>query len=427
MTPAPPPERRPGHWWRRHDTLALRLFLLMLLTLVLSHLAAFVLSVPLMTPGGGPALERLSQLPTLTSLPPGTPFGRSAGVPRSTGATAGPPDGTPGGPPRGAPPALPAGAPPDGPPGSSTAAPTGMPPVASPGSADGPPPLPASVLWLDYAIRLVVIAIGAVLGARWLATPMRRLSRAAGTLGQGLRQGRRPPQIDERRGSAEVREAALVFNHMAERLAEQFDARSLHMAAISHDLRTPLTRLRMRLESFDSPQAIADIHEMNALIDDSLAVLREQRDDVPAEAIDLAALVQALADDLADQGLDVTVAALPAARVRAHPVALRRVIGNLLANALRYGLRARIGLRPVGARIELWVDDDGPGIPPEQIEQAFRPWRRLGSGDAARARPAGHGLGLAIARDLAERDGATLTLANRAEGGLRASLDLPAA
>ncbi|HSN34262.1 MAG TPA: ATP-binding protein [Ideonella sp.] len=398
------PEAAPLGWWRRHDTLALRLFLLMWVTLVLSHLAAFLLAVPLMTPGGAPPGDRLAQMPTLPSLPPGSLLGANNAAP------GGPPPGTP----------------PDGPPGAPPNTPSNAPqgPGAPMVVAAGPPALPASVLWVDYAIRLVVIALGAALGARWLAAPMKRLSRAAGTLAHGLPQGQRPPRLDEGHGSAEMREAAGVFNHMAERLAEQFDARSLHMAAISHDLRTPLTRLRMRLESLDAPEAVADIHEMNALIDSSLAVLREQRDGVPAEPIDVAALLQAMVDDLADQGQDVTADALPPARVRAHPAALRRVIGNLLGNALRYGRCARVGLRPAGPRVELWIDDDGPGIPPEQIEQAFQPWRQLGTPGA---RPAGHGLGLAIARDLAERDGATLTLANRPGGGLRARLDLRAA
>jgi protein-histidine pros-kinase len=370
----------PVGWWRRHDTLSLRLFLLMWVTLVLSHLAAFALSVPSMTPGG-PTGARLRQMPTLTSLPPGSLLGADNGKP---------------------------GAAPGAPPGA----------VAL---SAGPPALPTSALWLDYAIRFVVIALGAALGARWLAGPMRRLSNAASTLAHGLPQGQRPPRLVEGHGSAEMREAASVFNHMADRLAEQFDARSLHMAAISHDLRTPLTRLRMRLEAFDAPDAVADIHEMNALIDSSLAVLREQRDDVPAEPIDLAALLQAMVDDLVDQGHDVTAHALPPVRVQAHPAGLRRVIGNLLGNALRHGRRARVDLKPAGARVQLWIDDDGPGIPPEQIEQAFRPWHRLGRAGA------GHGLGLAIARDLAERDGATLTLANRPTGGLRAQLDLPTA
>ena len=286
--------------------------------------------------------------------------------------------------------------------------------------------MPSTALWWDYGIRLLVIALGAALGARWLAAPLRRLSRAAGTLAQGFAPGKPPPQLDEQRGTQEVRATARVFNRMAQRLQEQFDARSLHMAATSHDLRTPLTRLRMRLESVADPAAaaaIADIHEMNALIDSALAVLREQRDGAAASAIDLGALLQSLVDDLAEQGQAVALAEAAPARVRAHPAALRRIVDNLVGNALRHGGEARLSMQRVENGVALCVDDDGPGIPPEQIEQAFQPWVRLGTGTAG----SGHGLGLAIARDLAERDGGRLTLANRAEGGLRATLVLPAA
>jgi protein-histidine pros-kinase len=287
------------------------------------------------------------------------------------------------------------------------------------------------VRWLDYGIRALVIALGAALGARWLAAPMKRLSRAAGTLSEGLPQGAQPPTLDERHGTQEMREAAMAFNRMARRLQEQFDLRGLHMAGVSHDLRTPLTRLRMRLEAFEGPQAeaaVADIQEMDGLIDSSMAVLREQRDGTPPAVIDLVALVQARVDDLADAGHDVALGGMREARARAHPAALGRIVDNLLGNALRYGGRARVAIVPLGAQVELTVDDDGPGIPPEQIELAFQPWVRLGAaqagGPTARA---GQGLGLAIARDLAERDGGSLTLANRAEGGLRARLVLPAA
>lgn len=381
---SPPPRRRT---WRRFDTLGLRLFVLMWVVLVGSHLVAYWLAVPSL-PEGAPR----SGLPTLGSLPPGGPFGGPEAGPR----------------------------PPEGPP-------PGEPPNAAPPDAAT---LPGPVRWLDYGIRALVIALGAALGARWLAAPMKRLARAAGSLSAGLPEGARPPTLDERHGTREMREAAAAFNLMARRLQEQFDARGLHMAGVSHDLRTPLTRLRMRLEAFEGPQAeaaVADIHEMDGLIDSSLAVLREQRDGTPPVVVDLVALVQARIDDLAEAGHDVALGGMREARARAHPAALGRIVDNLLGNALRYGRRARVAIVPLGAQVELTVDDDGPGIPPEQIELAFQPWVRLGAaGQGAPAARAGQGLGLAIARDLAERDGGSLTLANRAEGGLRARLVLPA-
>lgn len=377
--------------WRRFDTLFLRLFALMWVTLVLSHLVAYLSVGP---PGGprGPAMQgdRLSasRWPTLPSLPPGNPFDATEGA-------------------RGEPP------PPGGPPG--------------PGEPPRSPALPRAVLWADYALRMVVIALGAALGARWLAGPMRRLSRAAGELSRGFGRGNAAPVLDETRGTREVREVAQVFNGMATRLQEQFDARGLHMAALSHDLRTPLTRLRLRLEQLPDAAARSaanDVREMDEMIDMTLAVLREQRDAQASEPVDMASLLQAVADDLAEQGHDVVLADdADVARARAHPAAVRRVVGNLVGNALRYGARARIGLARRGDLVEVTVDDDGPGIPPDRLEQVFEPWVRL----AGTHERASHGLGLAIARDLAERDGGRLTLANRPEGGLRATLQLPAA
>jgi protein-histidine pros-kinase len=367
--------------WRRFDTLGLRLFVLMWVTLVLSHLVAYTLALPLAAPRGGPsATERLNpgQLPTLPSLPPGSPFDRGA-------------------------------------------------PPGAPSTGGGPPPaLPAAVLWLDYALRGLVIALGAALGARWLSAPMRRLSRASRELSQGLARGQPPPVLDERRGTVEVREVAQVFNGMAQQLQEQFDARGMHLASVSHDLRTPLTRLRMRLEDAEptlADAANADIHEMSEMIDATLDVLHEQRAGSQAQRVDLRALLEAATDDLRATGHEVGLIDGPPLFAQARPAALKRVLANLLGNALRYGGSAQLALQLADDGVLITVDDRGPGIPPEQLELAFRPWVRLhGAHPHARS---GHGLGLAIARDLAERDGGRLTLENRAEGGLRARLWFP--
>lgn len=388
----------------RFNTLFWRLFVLMWVTLILSHFTAFVLSIPLTTGGGSP-VERMSgaNLATLPSLPPGNPL--------TARSDAGPP----------AAPTAPMGPRPDG------MAPPGPPPTGRPGDVAGAPPaLPAQTLWFDYALRALLIGLGALLGARWLAAPMQRLSRAAAELAQGLSQGRRPPALDEDRGTVEVRETARVFNHMTQRLQEQFDQRSLHMAALSHDLRTPLTRLRLRIERLPeavAQAAIADIREMDEMIDASLAVMREQSNGAEPRVVDLGAMLQSLVDDLCEQGQAVELAEPPAARVRVHPASLRRILGNLVGNALRYGQRARLSLEPAAAGVAVHVDDDGPGIPPDQLERVFQPWVRL----PGEQRPSGSGLGLAIARDLAQREGGTLALGNRPTGGLRATLVLPAA
>lgn len=386
---------------RRIDTLFLRLFLLMWVTLVISHLFAF----SVVSPAGTGWVARLpsegvSALPPLPSLPPVGALGS-------------------GGPRQDAPP----------PPGAAP----------RPGPRDGAPArgLPARSLWLDLALRALLIGVGAAIGARWLSGPMRRLAQASATLSQGLAEGRDPPALDEGRGTAEVRASAQAFNRMAQALKQQFEQRSLHMAAVSHDLRTPLTRLRLRLEQLpqEAAQAAAqDIRTMDELIDATLAVVREQSTGAPPARMDLGALLQSLVDDRTEQGQAVVMAepdgSAPPLRVQAHPASLRRILENLVDNALRYGRVARLDARlivdgPEG-QVRVTVDDEGPGIAPELIPQVLRPWVRLpgGEGDAA---PAGSGLGLAIAHDLAQREGGRLLLENRAEGGLRATLLLPAA
>ena len=154
-------------------------------------------------------------------------------------------------------------------------------PANGPGGPGGNAPgvgLPTSAALLDYGIRLLIIGLAAWLGARWLSAPMRRLQSASRTLGQSLARNEAPPQVDERAGTVEVRETAHVFNEMSRQLSEQVHSRALLVAAISHDLRTPLTRIRMRLEaSEDDPltaRSIADIHEMDDLIESALEVFR---------------------------------------------------------------------------------------------------------------------------------------------------------
>lgn len=362
----------------RLDTLFLRLFLLMWVTLVLGHFISF-----------------------------STVRGSVADGP----------------PPRGAEQAA-LGPPPEGPPPGDEGPGPRMPAMPPLGTLP-PQDLPLQVLLVDYGVRAAVIALAALLGARWLTRPMRRLSQAAEGLSASLARGQAPPRLDEDSGTVEVRAAARVFNTMALRLQEQFDARGLHMAALSHDLRTPLTRLRMRLE--DAPPALAaaagaDVGEMSEMIESTLAVMREQHEGLPPAPLDLRSLLEALADDRRDAGHDVRLVEGGSAIAHVHPAALRRILDNLVGNALRYGGSAELALTASTEGATITVDDRGPGIPEAQIEQAFRPWVRLTDAHAR----SGHGLGLAIARDLAERDGGRLALSNRPEGGLRATLWLPA-
>jgi signal transduction histidine kinase len=410
------------------DTLFKRLFALMWLALVVSHVVAF-----LVVTRNGPANGRL---PTFPSLPPFSLAQRAAaGLPAPPPAgpgDGGPPDwqvgpghqgpGGPGGP--GGSLAFPR---PDGPLG------TPLPLHATSNSGGGGPgavphdsSLSTSMALLDYGIRLVIIGLAAWLGARWLSAPMRRLATASRTLAHSLARNEAPPQVDERAGTVEVRETAHVFNEMSRQLSDQVHSRALLVAAISHDLRTPLTRIRMRLEAGEgdplTARSIADIHEMDDLIESALEVFRGAGHEEASQVTDVHALVQSLVDDLADLGQPVTVQGAPVpARVQA--VALRRVVSNLVNNALRYGQRADIAVRAQGDTVHIVIDDTGPGIPTAQLEAVMKPFFRL---ESSRNRlTGGSGLGLYIARDLVARQGGVLTLANRPEGGLRATIALP--
>lgn len=414
------------------DTLFKRLFALMWLALVVSHAVAFLVVTRHGAATGG-------RLPTFPSLPPFSMSHRAASaVPAPSGMPApsvppAPPQGHPGD-----------GGPPDwrGGPGG----PGGPPPFPNQGGGMGPPPntvpggtsgadatthdvgLSASMVAVDYGIRLLIIGLAAWLGARWLSAPMRRLATASRTLGRSLARNEAPPQVDERAGTVEVREAAQVFNEMSRQLGDQVNSRALLVAAISHDLRTPLTRIRMRLEaSEDDPltaRSIADIHEMDDLIESALEVFRGTGHEEASQFTDVHALVQSLVDDLADLGQPVSVRGEPTpAQVQA--VGLRRVVSNLVNNALRYGKRADVTVRPEGDAVHIVIEDEGPGIAQAQLEAVMKPFFRL---EPSRNRlTGGSGLGLYIARDLVVRQGGVLTLANRPEGGLRATIALPKA
>ena len=383
------------------DTLFKRLFVLMWVALVVSHLCAFLAVRSYVGSPDGNQHNGMPLPPVLGSLPPGalTP---DAG--------------------RGPPPAFE-----PEPPGEAL-------------ETDGPPwppggGLPATALWLDYGVRLLVIGLAAWLGARWLSAPMRRLAAASQALGQSLGKGQAAPattpQLDEDRGTLEVRQTAQVFNVMAQRLAEQFQAQGLLMAAISHDLRTPLARLRLRLEQMhEQPQAaacIADLREMDGLIGSVLDLVRDQHSPAALQRVDVLALVQALADDLGEQGLRVSVAnpqGVPALAL-ALPAALNRVLTNLVGNALRHAGSAEVTVASAPGKTWVRVEDRGPGIPPGQLDHVFKPFYRLASSDSAGS--TGSGLGLHIARDLLQRQGGQLRLSNRAGGGLCAEVKLPSA
>ncbi|KQN04437.1 histidine kinase [Sphingobium sp. Leaf26] len=283
----------------------------------------------------------------------------------------------------------------------------------------------ANLRW--YAITLSLMAgifVLLLLPAYWVARritqPIRRLAEGAAT--------ERPERADPLplTGPPEVRAVGAAYNHMRARIADYLNERTAMLVAIAHDLRTPMTRLSFRLEALpDGPRAKAqaDVEEMRAMVTDLLDFMRGQGDAAAHVRIDLSAIVETLADDLADMGQDVTVTRSTRAVIRGDAIALRRCVANLVENAVRYGGSARIALAITGGRVSVAVEDDGPGVPDETIDRLCEPFYR---GEASRNRETGGvGLGLAIARRIADDHGGRLDFANRVEGGLRASVTLP--
>lgn len=269
----------------------------------------------------------------------------------------------------------------------------------------------------------VLVLIGLWLAVRQTARPITTLAANARAFADRLD----APNLAET-GSRELRDLAQAFNHMKGRIRGLVDERTRLLAAIAHDLRTYLTRLRLRAEFIDNPdqraRAERDIDEMSALIDDTLVFARssERADSTHARAMlgeEIAVFVAAR------QELGETVSLIgtpPVGAAAIEPLALRRILANLTDNALRYGGGARISAHEETNGYVLRVEDDGPGVPASELERVTAPFERI---EPSRARASGGaGLGLAIVRALAESAGGTLSLANRPEGGLTAMVRL---
>lgn len=273
----------------------------------------------------------------------------------------------------------------------------------------------------SMAAMALGIALASVLVVRWITRPLRRLADAADTIGTDLRA--RPLPED---GPEEVRHAALAFNAMQGRIRRLVEDRTEALAAMSHDLRTPLSRLKLRAsflpEGEDRARIEADIAEMEAMVARTLDYIREGRDAEPARPADLAAILQTLASDATDAGNEVAYDGPARVVLPLRRMAAKRALANLVENALRHGAApVRLCLRDTGAAVVVEVADAGRGIAPEDRARALEPFVQL---DAARGR-GGSGLGLAIATRFAEASGGRLELAEATEGGLLARMTLP--
>ena len=240
-----------------------------------------------------------------------------------------------------------------------------------------------------------------------------------------MSRGESPPPLPES-GARELQEATRAFNTMNERLQRYMNSRNSLLAAISHDLRTPLTRLRLRAEKVSDPELRArfqrDVDEMNALLKSALDIFRGMRDDEATASVDVMALLGKICVEFAETGKTVTLEGTAGAPIEARPNALQRCITNLVSNAVKYGDRATIHVSD-GPDLEIRIVDEGPGIPAELLERVFEPFYRLET--SRNPETGGTGLGLSIARDIAQAHGGSLVLRNRASGGLEAILTLP--
>lgn len=275
------------------------------------------------------------------------------------------------------------------------------------------------ILWM-VGTSLILFAVATVF-MRKQVRPIRRLADAAEAFGKG----REVPDFRPE-GAAEVKQAAGAFLVMRDRIKRQIAQRTEMLAGVSHDLRTPLTRMKLELamlgEGPDVEGLKADVAEMERMLNGYLAFARGEGTEQPVET-DLTALLEDVVGNARREGASIDLAAEPDLIVPLRPDAFRRCLANLVANAQRYAERVAIAAGRKGGAIEITVDDDGPGIPTEKREDVFRPFFRL---DPSRnPETGGIGLGLTIARDVVRSHGGDLTLDDSPFGGLRARLRLP--
>ncbi|MEM6462163.1 MAG: ATP-binding protein [Pseudomonadota bacterium] len=276
------------------------------------------------------------------------------------------------------------------------------------------------------AVATILIIVFTV---RRLTRPLRNLAKAADQLGRG---GEGSQVIEA--GPREIRSAINAFNIMQERLTRYVQDRTSMLAAISHDLRTPITSLRIRAEFVDDEEnrnrISATLDEMQRMVEATLAFARDEANREPQSRVDLGEFLDAIVTDYQDMGKPVRLDATPAQDgertiVSFRPIAVKRALRNLIDNAVRYGNEAAIACSVDGDLVSITISDGGPGIPEERLEEVFEPFLRL---EASRSeKTGGIGLGLAIARSNIHAHGGTLTLKNRQEGGLMAIVQLPRA
>ncbi len=288
------------------------------------------------------------------------------------------------------------------------------------------PPRPQPIQTILILITIMVIILLALLclwAIKRLSFPTEAFAEAANRIGHDADAA--PLSLS---GSRIVEQACQAFNQMQTRIRKLHHDRTLMLAAISHDLRTPITRLKLRAEYFENspqyPKILADLNEMETMIDDVLAFSREDIQQEAAQKFDLFALMDALVTDMHEAGFTAKLTAKQQTIVfNGKMQALKRALTNLIVNAVNYGDRADIAIQCDSHQIQITIDDQGPGIKESEQKQVFEPFYR---GDKARSdKKGGSGLGLIIARNIIENHQGSLTLMNRPQKGLRILISLP--
>ena len=273
-----------------------------------------------------------------------------------------------------------------------------------------------------WMVGTSILLIGlAVIFLRNQMKPISRLAKAAEAFGKG-----RPSAHLKPEGASEIRQAAIAFLDMQERIKRQIQQRTEMLAGVSHDLRTPLTRMRLQLAMMapdgETESLGNDLTEMEKMIDEYLAFARGDSLETIRE-VKLSELLRDVVEDATRKGNHVELEADAEVQMQVRPNAFKRCLTNLVENALRHGEAVKISARLSGKVIEIAVEDDGPGIAEENRETVFKPFFRLD--ESRNPATGGAGLGLSIARDVARAHGGDVTLSESAMGGLRALLRLP--
>jgi signal transduction histidine kinase len=275
---------------------------------------------------------------------------------------------------------------------------------------------------LSMGVMSLIILAVSVWAVRRVTAPLGSLAAAAERLGNDVN----APPLPET-GTIETQAAARAFNGMQTRLRNLIENRTRLLAAISHDLRTPLTLLRLRTETVENKEErdkmLATIAEMDSLIGTTLQFARDDSASEPRKQVDLTALVHSVVDEMTDAGLPVRMQPSAPILYQCQPAALKRAVRNLLDNAVKYGKAGSADIGMTAGAVEIDIDDEGPGIPEAELSRVLEPFCTL---EESRSRETGGvGLGLAITHSIVQAHGGKLTLRNRPGGGLRASIVLP--